>query len=85
MGTVLIAEGLTLMGIGMLIVFSFLLLLVVLLRAMSALAARFAPAETPAVISPAPELDNYELIVVISAAIARYRAGQCHRLSSHCQ
>jgi oxaloacetate decarboxylase gamma subunit len=78
--TQLINESLILMAIGMGIVFSFLLLLVVLLRAMSWVAARLGPAlpEPSAAASaaaPLPEQGADEpLIAVIGAAIARYRA-----------
>ena len=78
--TSLITESLSLMAIGMGIVFSFLLLLVALLRVMSWLSGRFAPSPaevTPAVVAavPAAGTSSDELIAVISAAITRYRAG----------
>ncbi|MGD8207350.1 MAG: OadG family protein [Thiohalocapsa sp.] len=76
----MLTESLRLMGIGMGIVFTFLLLLVGILRAMSWLALRIAPAEpqVPAATTAqeplpvTPEADD--LIAVIAAAIARYRA-----------
>jgi oxaloacetate decarboxylase gamma subunit len=75
----LIIESLRLMGIGMGIVFSFLLLLIGLLRVMSAVALRLAPAEPQPPRSPlqgggsSPQADDDELIAVIAAAIGRYR------------
>jgi oxaloacetate decarboxylase gamma subunit len=75
----LMLESLRLMGVGMGIVACFLLLLVGILRLMSAAALRLAPPEPKALASPAlaptlttPEADD--LIAVIAAAIARYRA-----------
>jgi len=78
----LMAEGVTLMLLGMGIVFVFLVVLVVALRVMSKLAALFdsgrglaaeheAVALTPTV--PAHKEDERQLTAVISAAIARYR------------
>jgi oxaloacetate decarboxylase (Na+ extruding) subunit gamma len=75
----LLFESFMLMLIGMGIVFGFLLLLVGILRLMSALILRLAPAEElqPApspVAAPLPADGSEKLIAVISAAIARYRA-----------
>lgn len=76
----MLVEGLRLMLIGMGIVFSFLLLLVGLLRLMSSLAQRLAPAEVApqaaaaAVPRPAEFGDQGELVAVISAAVARWRS-----------
>ncbi len=68
----LIWEGLRLMGIGMGIVFAFLLLLIGLLRLLALGVQRFAPAER--IEGEAPEgTADAELIAVISAAIHRYR------------
>ncbi len=72
----LLVESLQLMGIGMGIVFSFLVLLVGMLRLMSSLALRLAPlesspAQTPPSSVPADESDD--LIAVIASAVARYR------------
>ena len=76
----LVMESLRLMAIGMGIVFSFLLLLVGILRGMSWLAQRLAPAEplanTAAVAAAEQGGQSDALIAVISAAIARYRAGR---------
>jgi oxaloacetate decarboxylase gamma subunit len=72
----LLMEGLRLMAIGMGIVFAFLLLLVGVMRAMSALAMRLAPDPGLAVggrMSGAAEQGDAELIAVITAAVARYR------------
>ncbi|NBC48531.1 MAG: sodium pump decarboxylase subunit gamma [Gammaproteobacteria bacterium] len=82
--TSLINESLSLMAIGMGIVFSFLLLLVVLLRAMSWIAGRLssglpeasAPSAAVSTGSDALGASNDELIAVISAAIARYRSSR---------
>lgn len=72
----LMMESLQLMAIGMGIVFSFLLLLVVVLRLMSWVALRVAPAEphprATSLVSPEGQPDD--LIAVISAAVAQYRA-----------
>lgn len=76
----LIGESLRLMVIGMTIVFFFLMLLVVCLRGMSWFAARVAPAEGPETLSAGPIRSDAgapgdgDLVAVISAAIARYRA-----------
>ena len=75
----LVMESLRLMGIGMGIVFSFLVLLVGILRVMSWLALKIAPAEIPPLAVPAASLpaatqEADDLIAVISAAIARYRS-----------
>jgi oxaloacetate decarboxylase gamma subunit len=77
----LMIESLRLMGIGMGIVFCFLLLLVGILRGMSWTAQRLAPPEqTPASAAAAAIAgqgdQSNDLIAVISAAIARYRAGR---------
>jgi oxaloacetate decarboxylase gamma subunit len=74
----LIVESLRLMGIGMGIVFSFLLLLVGILRLMSAFALRLAPPvpEPEAPVAAAQPEASGPPIAVIAAAIARYRAGQ---------
>lgn len=76
----LMATGLQLMLLGMGIVFGFLVLLVVMLKLMSRLAARFpdAPAPTPAPVSAAPEpgATDATLIAVVSAAVTRYRVGR---------
>ena len=75
----LVMESLRLMGIGMGIVFSFLMLLVGILRVMSWFALKIAPAETPPLAVPAASLGSAtqeadDLIAVISASIARYRS-----------
>ena len=75
----LVMESLRLMGIGMGIVFSFLMLLVGILRVMSWLALKIAPAEAPPLAVPAASLsaatqNTDDLVAVISAAIARYRS-----------
>ncbi len=75
----LLFESFMLMLIGMGIVFGFLLLLVGILRLMSALVQRLAPADElqPAsspTAAPLPADGSEELIAVISAAITRYRA-----------
>jgi oxaloacetate decarboxylase (Na+ extruding) subunit gamma len=75
----LLFESFMLMLIGMGIVFGFLLLLVGILRLMSALILRLAPAEelqpvASPTTAPLPTDTSEDLIAVISAAIARYRA-----------
>ena len=72
----LLMEGLRLMAIGMSIVFAFLLLLVGVMRVMSAVAMRLAPDPGLAVAARIPgaaERDDSELIAVITAAVDRYR------------
>jgi len=72
----LLSEGLTLMLLGMGIVFTFLAMLVLTMYGMSWLAQRLAPAEVarPAAILPRAASDeNDELVAVVSAAIHRYR------------
>jgi len=74
--TALLTEGLRLMAIGMGIVFAFLLLLVGVMRTMSAAVMRFAPEPRLVDISSAPilgETVDAELISVIAAAVARHR------------
>lgn len=76
--TALLFESLRLMLIGMGIVFSFLLLLVGILRLMSWAALRLAPPPQTELATPstAPPSDDGPPIAVIAAAIARYRAGR---------
>jgi oxaloacetate decarboxylase gamma subunit len=81
----LLLEGLRLMVIGMGIVFTFLLLLVGVLRLLSLTVQRFAPEPAPLAspdvgaaslglaVAPAEALAGGELVAVITAAIARYR------------
>jgi oxaloacetate decarboxylase gamma subunit len=72
----LLIEGLKLMVIGMGIVLTFLLLLVGVMRAMSAAAMRLAPEPGLAVgdrVPAAAEQADSELVAVITAAVARYR------------
>lgn len=72
----LLSEGITLMLLGMGIVFTFLSMLVLAMYGMSWLAQRLAAAEVarPAAIVPrAASDDNDELVAVVSAAIHRYR------------
>lgn len=73
----LLLESLRLMAMGMGIVFGFLLLLVGILRLMSTLVVRLAPAElVPVAVdaaAPPHGSDHDDLIAVITAALARYR------------
>jgi oxaloacetate decarboxylase gamma subunit len=74
----LLMEGLRLMVIGMGIVFAFLLLLVGVLRGMSAIVLRFAheariAKDGEGTSTLAPKTEEMELVAVISAAVARYR------------
>jgi oxaloacetate decarboxylase gamma subunit len=74
--TALLLESLRLMLIGMGIVFSFLLLLVGILRLMSWVALRLAPVSVaPEPMTSASGADAAP-VAVIAAAIARYRAGR---------
>ena len=77
--TDLLKEALGLMVIGMGIVFAFLLLLVGVMRVMSAAAMHFAPEPQPVTADSAQasgDIADAELVAVISAAIARFRAGR---------
>jgi oxaloacetate decarboxylase gamma subunit len=74
--TTLILQGTELMMLGMGIVFGFLTLLVFVLRLMSALAGRIAPPEPVPTELPIAVSDNRELVAVITAAVARYRASR---------
>jgi oxaloacetate decarboxylase gamma subunit len=70
----LLMEGVTLMLLGMGIVFAFLILLVFSMRAMSWLAGRLEARHRPAPVPPAASPDPAELVAVITAAVHRYRA-----------
>lgn len=74
--------GVELMFLGMGIVFGFLTLLVFTLKGMSLLATRISD-RSSAVAASVPlvataQADQSQLVAVISAAIARYRAGRTH-------
>ncbi len=74
--TNLLSEGLTLMLLGMGIVFTFLAMLVLAMYGMSWLAQKLAPAgvDRPAALLPrVANSDADELVAVVSAAIHRYR------------
>ena len=73
--TELVIEGVRLMFIGMGIVFLFLLLMIAVLRGMSALAIRLTPDPIAATAAPSmpASAESDELVAVIAAAIARYR------------
>ena len=77
MVTDLLIQGSELMLLGMGIVFGFLTALVFTLRGMSLLAARL-DTTPPGKATPEPisVTDNRQLIAVISAAVARYRASR---------
>lgn len=76
--TDMLLQGLELMGLGMGIVFCFLVLLVFAMQGMSRLAAILgggrdeAPGQELAY--PGADADSEELIAVISAAVGRYRS-----------
>ncbi|WP_447553862.1 OadG family protein [Vreelandella sp. EE22] len=78
----LLQEGLALMGLGMGFVFVFLTILVVSVTLMSALVTRLQPAreavsERARAAAPAARQGNDEdVMVVISAAVHRYRASR---------
>jgi oxaloacetate decarboxylase gamma subunit len=76
----LLLQGFELLLLGMGIVFGFLTLLVFMLRAMSGLAAKLTPAEVDLVETPpsGPVSDDRQILAVISAAVARYRASRPH-------
>jgi oxaloacetate decarboxylase gamma subunit len=70
-------EGLALTGIGMGVVFTFLIVLVMVTNSMSRLVLRFAPEAVTAVQggpTPGARLDDAQLIAIISAAIHQHRA-----------
>ena len=77
MVTDLLIQGSELMLLGMGIVFGFLTVLVFTLKGMSQLAARL-DTTPPGQATPEPinVTDNRQLIAVISAAVARYRASR---------
>lgn len=74
----LLMTGVELMLLGMGIVFSFLIFLVVVLKVMSWVAARFHTEEpvSPVSAMDLPVVPDTTMIAVISAAVARYRAGR---------
>jgi oxaloacetate decarboxylase gamma subunit len=73
----LVIQGLELMLLGMGIVFAFLTILVFTMRGMSLLAARLDNPPEPEVAQiPIDVSDNRQLVAVISAAIAQYRASR---------
>lgn len=75
----LLMQGVELMMLGMGIVFGFLVVLVFTLRGMSMLADRLADTagtEATPTQQPLDVTDNRQLIAVISAAVARYRASR---------
>lgn len=78
MDTSLLMQGVGLMVLGMGIVFGFLTVLVFTLRGMSWLADRLetTPPPAPAAEPPLAISDNRDLIAVITAAVARYRASR---------
>jgi oxaloacetate decarboxylase gamma subunit len=78
--TTALMVGLELMTLGMGMVFVFLTFLIMALRVMSAIAARF-PDPVPENSAPAASgvvtpTSNAKLVAVIGAAIARYRSAQ---------
>jgi oxaloacetate decarboxylase gamma subunit len=80
--TSLITESLSLMLIGLSVVFGFLLVLVFLLRLMALLVGKWQPDSLQPVMAAAPlagsaadgAAGETEVIAVISAAVARYRS-----------
>ena len=78
MDTNLMLQGVELMLLGMGIVFGFLSILVFTLRGMSLLAGRLGGTELvePAAPAPIDVSDNRQLVAVIAAAVARYRASR---------
>ena len=80
----LLVAGLELMGMGMGIVFSFLVLLVFAMKGMSRFAAKFQTDEPPNTTHnalqtnlPAHVESDEQLVAVISAAISRFRGTAC--------
>ena len=76
MDTNLVVEGLKFMALGMATVFSFLIILILVMNAMSAIVRKFFPEPQPNVkASQAETKDNKKIIAAISAAITHYKKG----------
>ncbi len=74
METNLIAEGFKFMALGMGTVFLFLIILIVLMNAMSAILHKYFPEPQPGVTPDvASKQDNKKIIAAITAAIAHHR------------
>ena len=72
--TEMLSTGIELMLIGMIVVFLFLVLLILLVNFMSAIILRFFPAETVATESPISPSGNQQVTAAIAAAIKHYRS-----------
>jgi len=76
METNLILEGFKFMGLGMGIVFTFLIVLIVFMNIMSTIVHKFFPEPHQSPDAPAAaQKDNKKIIAAITAAIAHHRQG----------
>lgn len=73
--TNLVIEGFKFMGLGMMIVFSFLVIMILSMNLMSYVVHRFFPEPQPNETPPAQPEDNKKVIAAITAAIKHHREG----------
>lgn len=77
MDTNLVVEGLKFMALGMGTVFSFLIIMIAVMNAMSAIIHKFFPEPQPSIETHQTDTqDNKKIIAAISAAITHHREGQ---------
>ncbi|MEA3371469.1 MAG: OadG family protein [Campylobacterota bacterium] len=75
METNLILEGFKFMGLGMGIVFTFLIVLIISMNILSIVTHKFFPEPQPSETPPEAPKDNKKVIAAITAAIAHHRQG----------
>ncbi|MEN8304131.1 MAG: OadG family protein [Campylobacterota bacterium] len=75
METNLILEGFKFMGLGMGIVFTFLVVLIISMNILSVVTHKFFPEPQPSATPPEAKKDNKNIIAAITAAIAHHRQG----------
>ncbi len=73
--TNLVIEGFKFMGLGMGIVFMFLVVLIFSMNLMSYIVHKFFPEPAPSTTPSAPQQDNKKVIAAITAAIKHHREG----------
>ena len=73
--TNLVIEGFKFMGLGMSIVFSFLVTMIISMNLMSFIIHKFFPEPQPSATPAAPQQDNKKVIAAITAAIKHHREG----------
>lgn len=73
--TNLVIEGFKFMGLGMMIVFSFLVTMIISMNLMSFVVHKFFPEPQPSATPPAPPKDDKKVIAAITAAIKHHREG----------